>query len=464
MTAAPTVVRDTNRAEYALGQVLGEGGQGRVHAVTGKALAVKVLQAGTAAVRDRLANEVARVRRLDLAGLPLARPLALLAPPHVGYVMELLTDMVPMSRLVHPPRGAANVLPWYLESGGLGRRLRLLARLADVLASLHGRGLSYGDLSPDNVFVSERVEASEVWLIDCDNIHAGVSPRSVYTPGYAAPELFQRGHQVGADTLTDAWSFATLAFETLAVLHPFDGDRVHDGDPRWEDIAFRGGLPWVDDPSDLSNAAAGRGLPRSVVLSSQLRALAAECFGDSRLDRLRRPGVAAWADLLNKAADQVLTCPACSGGYFLNLATCPWCEAPRPEFILVDVRLVDREGACGPKGPVGKRGSKNDDVIIARTTVQAGRTTTLVGRQLDVRTAAARTPVLELRLDGSRLLLVGKGDTDLVLASGDRRQTLAGVTRDVRLDGLSACWLEPTRPAGLHRVVHFQRAPAPRSP
>lgn len=463
MTAAPTVVRDTNRAEYPLGRVLGEGGQGRVHAVIGKPLAVKLLHAGTATVRERLGNEVARVRRLDLQGLPLARPLAPLAPPHVGYVMELLTDMVPLSRVVHPPRGTANVLPWYLETGGLNRRLRLLARLAEVLAALHGRGLSYGDMSPDNVFLSERLEASEVWLIDCDNIHAGVSPRSVYTPGYAAPELFQRNHQMGADTLTDAWSFATLAFETLAVLHPFDGDRVHDGDPRWEDIAFRGGLPWVDDPADLSNAAAGRGMPRSVVLSTQLRALAGECFGDSRLDRMKRPGVAAWADLLNKAADQTLTCPSCSGGYFLNLTCCPWCEAPRPEFVLVDIRLVDLEGSCGPKGPVGKRGSASD-VIVARTTVQVGRTTTLVGRQVDMRTAAARTPVVELRLDGSRLLLAGKGDAELVLASGDRRQTLAGVTRDVKVDSLAGYWLEPARPAGLHRVVHFQRAPAPRSP
>lgn len=466
MNEPPLVVRDTNRTEYTLGRILGEGGQGRVHAVAGRPLAVKLLRASTGAERERINNDVARVRRLPLQELPLARPLALLTAPHAGYVMELLSGMIPLAALIHPPRGTQNILPWYLETGGLGRRLRLLARLADVVGALHGRGLSYGDMSPENAFISEQVHANEVWLIDCDNLHAGVAARAVYTPGYAAPELFM-GH-LGADSLSDAWSFATLAFETLTLLHPFDGDQVHDGDPSLEDAAFRGELPWVDDAADISNAASGRGLPREAVLSRRLSALSAECFGLSRLDRMKRPGIAAWAERLQEAADQLLVCPGCRGDYLLNRSTCPWCDTARPDFLLVDVRLVDQgtssSESASPPGLVGKRGTASD-VIVARTVVQAGRTTALQGRHIDSRSPSSHAAFVELRLDQGRLVLTGRPETDAVLASSDRRHPLAGITRELRLNQeLPRWWLELPASSGLRRVAQFQWQPAARGP
>lgn len=64
--------------------------------------------------------------------------------------MELVTGMWPLEKLLAPPPGHG-VTAWYLNSGGLAWRLRLLAHLADLMAELHGRGL--------------------VWLIDADNLH-----------------------------------------------------------------------------------------------------------------------------------------------------------------------------------------------------------------------------------------------------------------------------------------------------
>lgn len=450
-TSAVRVVRDVNRAEYVLDRILGEGGQGRVHAVSGRPLAVKLLRTGSPAQRDRLANEVARVRRLQLQNLPLARPLALLAAPHAGYVMELLQDMAPLARLIHPPKDAENVLPWYLETGGPRRRLRLLARLAEVLTELHGRGLCYGDLSPENVFVSEAVGAAEVWLIDCDNIHAGVARASVYTPGYAAPEL-QCGTQ-GADSLTDAWSFGALAFETLALLHPFDGDLVHEGDPDLEDAAFRGELPWVDDVADDRNAATARGLPRDLVLTPRLRDLARDCFGESRLDRQKRPGVAAWAERLHEAADQLLACKACGGGYLLNQKACPWCETPRPSFLLIDVRAVDPALDDAMTDPVTRK--KKPFPLVARTVVQANSVTPLFERHLRTGAATGARFLVEVRLEGSKVVFTGSPDTTLELVS-DRPMTLAGTTREVRLEGIARARLRPEKATGLHRVVEFR--------
>ena len=301
----PTTVRDTSGSTYELGAVLGRGGQGAVLRVRGRPLAVKLSVAGTPTARSRVQESIARVKRLPLDGLHVARPLRALNAPHVGYVMELMTGMEPLSRLCNVPADhAADFVPWYLETGSLRRRLRLLGQASEVLAALHARGLTYGDASPANIYVSSDPDASEAWLIDCDNVSSGTSRRAVYTPGYAAPELFRSR---GSDSLTDAWSLATIAFETLCVLHPFVGDRVHDGDPSEEERAFRGELPWVDAPGGENEAS--RGLPRAMVLTPDLAALASACFGASREDRQQRPGVATWAEKLHRAADQTVMCP-----------------------------------------------------------------------------------------------------------------------------------------------------------
>ena len=64
--------------------------------------------------------------------------------------------------------------------------------MAELLAAIHGRGLVYVDPSPHNVFVSEPADADEVRLIDVDNLRPATTPgRTVYTPGYGAPEIVQ---------------------------------------------------------------------------------------------------------------------------------------------------------------------------------------------------------------------------------------------------------------------------------
>lgn len=111
------------------------------------------------------------VKRLPLADLEIARPLEMLREPVLGYLMELLTGMQPLSALCNPPKATTSVAAWYFQTGGLRRRLALLARTADVLSALHGKGLVLSDPSPHNIFVSEASDATEVRFIDSDNIH-----------------------------------------------------------------------------------------------------------------------------------------------------------------------------------------------------------------------------------------------------------------------------------------------------
>lgn len=454
----PGVVFDTNGAQYELDRLLGQGGQGSVYAVRGRDLAVKLSLVKGTDHRQRVREGVARVRRLPLDGLQVARPLRALREPNVGYVMELMTGMVPLQSLLQPPKDTESLAEWYRDSGGIRRRLRLLAKTAALFRALHARGLVYGDASPQNVFVSRRLEHDEVWLIDCDNIVQGVRPGGVYTPGYAAPELL-RGAHLGADSLTDAWSLATIAFETLCILHPFDGDQVHDGPPELEEKAFQGDLPWVDDPSDSSNVASSRGVPREVVLSGDLRNLAQECFGESRVDRQARPTTGAWAEKLFLGADQTLLCPACGSTYYANSRTCPWCDTARATFGVATAYLRDpelKDDERTPKSVVCK--TPGQPVPVTRVTFEEGSELALTDRHL--RGGCDEQPRIILRLEGTVLRLEGTETCRYFLEhrADGRKLSLAQETQRLDLGrGRTNWWIVPEAVDGIHRVVTLER-------
>lgn len=96
-------VTDEHGTVYELDLKLGEGGQGRVYSVKHGRYAIKVLQQANQSQREGLRRQIRSVQRLtqlDLKGLNIARPIALLKEPRLGYVMELLTGMEPLSNLI----------------------------------------------------------------------------------------------------------------------------------------------------------------------------------------------------------------------------------------------------------------------------------------------------------------------------------------------------------------------------
>lgn len=322
-------VIDESGAIHTLSRRIGAGGQGEVWLAEGGRRIVKLLNRRSDA--DLLRRQFAFVRRLDLAGLHVARPIAVLKPPHVGYVAEFLGDMVPIKALLDAP--SSEMLRWHIDSGGLRRRLRLLAHAGEALAGLHARGVVYADVSHNNVFVSEPVTASEAWLIDLDNLsHESDPRRAIYTPGYGAPEVV--GGTAGCTSLSDAWAFAVLIWQALTLTHPLVGDLVNDGEPELEEQAYAGKLPWVGHSSDDRNACSA-GLPPEHVLAGRLVELARRTFEHGVVDRTKRASVSEWVERLHGACDQTVRCPGCSGTYFANLATCPWCDDPRPAISLV---------------------------------------------------------------------------------------------------------------------------------
>lgn len=329
----PTFVVDSRGAKYQLGKRLGEGGQGAVYAVQGGRFAAKVIAAGSKADPKRLERQLQFLRTLDLAGIPIAQPEAVLAPPHAGYIMRLLTDMGSLKQLMVPPSGTASLRGWYLDTGGLRRRLRVCGRAATALAMLHAKGLCYGDVSPANIFVSTVTTSDTVYLIDADNVRYESPPNNqpVYTPGYGAPEVVARRGFVS--TLTDAHGLAVVTFESLVLVHPLLGDMVEEGDPEMEEKALTGLFPWIDHPTEPMNRSSRGIRERKLVLSVKLQDLASKAFGEGLSHPRKRPSASEWAEALERASRNCLVCASCKASFYRNEDSCPWCSAPRSPFL-----------------------------------------------------------------------------------------------------------------------------------
>ena len=451
------LVVDTQGSRYALGPLLGSGGQGTVYAVEGRALAVKLMHTANLADDLRCKENISRVRLLELAGLKIARPKCALREPHVGYVMDLMTGMVPLRTMLRPPRHSLkDADAWYQDTGGLLRRLRLLSKLASLLAELHARGMVFGDASPNNVFVSEDSAHEEVWLIDADNITQGAGRSGLYTPGYGAPELVRRESQ--SDSLTDAWSLATMVFESLACLHPFrDGVYVNEGEPELEHEADCGRVPWVDEDSNRINSTTS-GISRSKVMTSALRSLSGECFGGSRLDRKVRPGVSRWRSALNDASDLVVHCSSCQQTYWFSEQRCPWCHARRPAVVravmyLRDLTLTDE--SRNPGSLVAREAGK--PTAQSQALIQEGRQTALTSRHFGIGELDEVQVVATLL--NNTVVLNGQANCKVRLweyPDGPARE-LAGRKEHVAFrNGTTPLWLLPADTRGIHRVFRFR--------
>lgn len=363
---------------HILSKMLGQGGQGAVFRTQDPDLAIKfVTDADGTPVSDdesvkRYSKRFKRVRLLPLPeNLNISLPAALLQN-NAGYVMQLLSEMVPFSHFWLDGKSAEKItfddIPvWlsgmaeseakkivhYYRTGGLRRRLHALYKCASLLARLHGNGMVYGDISPNNIFISEELNDLSVWLIDADNIRFEVSTsgNAVYTPKYGAPELVQG--KDGGRPSSDCHAFAVVAFYLLSLIHPFVGKKVdgtdggdwadeENNDEDIEEKAYAGLFPWVDDPNDDSNSS-DSGLPRSLLLTEKLITLFEGTFGPGRTSPMLRPAIYHWPAALAQAADMTVTCPSCSMHYYYDFIhpetgthNCPYCKTQMPPVFILE--------------------------------------------------------------------------------------------------------------------------------
>ncbi len=368
--ARSTALADQYGYVHQVGAELARGGQGVVYRTGDADLAIKQ-PLGPDGEPDHASNLQSRfenIRTLPIPPrIPISLPLATLRDGP-GYVMQLLNDMRPFSifdlsgdrreQIARSPRPAwlagiedvntVATLMHYAESGSTKHRLIALSKVAAILGRLHAAGLVYGDISLNNCFIDEGYNP-EVWLIDADNLRCEVlsGGNSVYTPRLGAPEVVQGRDQ--SRPRTDAWAFTVMAFEMLALVHPFIGQKVLDPDDDaggWDaepvaagapadldEQAYAGFLPFVDDEDDDTNITMS-GLPRGLVLTAELSRLFQETLSVGRTKPWRRPAMSFWAFELMRAHDQSITCPGCRMSYYRTYDTCPFCSAQRPGFVV----------------------------------------------------------------------------------------------------------------------------------
>lgn len=416
-------VFDDRGGEYTLGERLSKGGQGTVVRIKGNARQIVKLANAKANEPATVAwaRQLERIRYLPVQdmGLPVVMPLAYISKPRPGYVMELMEGLVPLESLMTEFDQAmreGRELQGFVQSGGLGRRLALLARLARVLASMHGLGIAHGDLSPRNVFVSSTHAHSQVWLIDVDNLSYAVrdSNLQIYTPDYGAPELL-RG-DLGVSTYTDIWSFAVIAFQLLTHLHPIKSGVLIDGDAELEADALKGVYPWIDHPSDDRNRAES-GMDRALVCTLELQRLFDQCFRHGLNEPAERPVMAEWAEAFEAAAAMQVRCDhheqCCGGTFYWNSAgQCPFCEQVAPE----GHQVLLRHFVVAAKEDLPDNAKPADRLIASgwQQVLNVGRGDLRLAPPGSAEHAQAE-PILGFTLAGRQLSLIPSGNLPLAL-------------------------------------------------
>ncbi|MEU4806315.1 hypothetical protein [Actinosynnema sp. NPDC023587] len=456
-------MRDELQNEFVLQEQIGSGGQGEVWSLQGGRAAAKFLTSADPPARDGLRARLRRIARTDLHGIPLATPQALIDGPP-GYIMELLEDMVSLGSLFKFPRTGDN-LAWYRDTGGLRRRLVVLANVADALHRLHSRAMAYCDLSPANVLVPRSATYDHIWLIDPDNLSAESdrSTHALHTHGFGAPEVV-RGEQAN-DTLSDLFSLAVVVFRVLVNNHPFDGDAVR-YDSALANKAYAGGMPWIDHPTDDRNRLS-KGMRRGLVLTGALQRLAGRAFEAGLNDPTKRPTAAEWRDQLLRAADFTYTCPGCGTTAYAVHATCSWCPEgrPRPPLMFAHMMAHLPHRAAGPD-PVAGLVARSHIVVLTRGkpfAVDARRALPVLDRGSAVSRVSPGEPVAELVWHGDGDIEVrrtGHHPVLLVDQEHSRSITLKRSERRQLPHSPSGTWdLHFGHPDELHTVFRVSRNP-----
>lgn len=318
---------DENQNVFCIKEEMSRGGQGVVYRLTDKNLAAKI------SLKKINPAKLRQLRYLPLPPeLPITMPRSILSGGISGYIMTLLEGMKSLGgfRKLDPPKTGWNApahlqelgreIAWeyarYAQTGGIRKRLEILANAASSMTRLHAAGMCYGDISANNVFYTEGHD--KVWWIDPDNIRydkeGNVS--AMCTPGFGAPEIIRQ--ESPNSCAGDVFSMAVLAHILLTDLFPFDGAMVQEG-AGWDDDdatgeensqerMYRGELPWIFDENDTSNERDAL-FPPVLVLGPDLSGVLGEIFGQGRLNPEARPTMMKLAHTLCESWMDTVQCP-----------------------------------------------------------------------------------------------------------------------------------------------------------
>lgn len=208
---------DCRGREILLGEEIGRGGFGRVHAV-GVDRAAKIL--ARTMLRGRRARTADKLRDLVVAGREACHavrfqvmfPLHLLRNSSdllVGYVMPRVRDGVPLNHFARSPKV---ITPGW----DFGARRAVAIQLAEIVDFMHGLGFVIGDLSPNNFLVSVGPGGDpRLHLIDVDSVQFSRFVERTRTPRYMRPEEVSGEVEVRSCIESDLHALSFVIFEVL---------------------------------------------------------------------------------------------------------------------------------------------------------------------------------------------------------------------------------------------------------
>ncbi|MFT3927677.1 MAG: WD40 repeat domain-containing serine/threonine protein kinase [Myxococcales bacterium] len=217
--AAPTVLLNKYRVEYAIGQ----GGMGNVYAAThlsmNRQVAIKVLRPELSGERDiveRFGREVVATARINNPYVVSVYDVDRLADGTLFIVMDLLQGETLRDRM---------------ERGPVPREecVDIIVEAAAALVAAHQAGVVHRDLKPENMFLS-MASIPQVKVVDFgiakleDARTITITNALLGTPAYMAPE--QLLSLRNTSPRSDLWSLGVVAFELLAGRPPFHADSM----------------------------------------------------------------------------------------------------------------------------------------------------------------------------------------------------------------------------------------------
>lgn len=343
---------------------IGEGGQGVVYKLKGNKMAegneTLLIKLAKKNKNESLKYRVSIIKSLNLDDkLNFAIPLLnldLKTDECEGYLMLLMEDMVPISKLLRTSfANEEEAKKWYKETGGLKRRIELLKKIAYNLYQLHSKGLVYCDISPNNIFISENVNYSEAWFIDCDNIDYYYNINfTIGTPGFCSPEIRKSlppYKEKNVNTIeNDIYAFANLAYMLLFLADPFKGSILErknneQEDDNWEDdwddcgeeesnnqnnkekIFDCGEVAWIGEGDKDNEPRYGFSCSMDKFITKNLFLLFERTFGKKgRNIPETRPSLRIWYEELNNLS-LILNSSQCDCNYFYyDIERCKNCD------------------------------------------------------------------------------------------------------------------------------------------
>lgn len=226
--------------KYRLERLIGAGGMGKLFAAhdltLDRQVAIKFLLGGSGEGLDRarFLREARAMARLSSEHVPRTYEVGQLPGGEPYLVIELLSgrdlsgELERRGGAVTPEQAAA----WVIEA-------------CEGLAEAHALGMVHRDIKPQNLFLAERRDGTQVIKV----LDFGISKAQsmldpaltgtatpMGTPLYMAPEQFRSARDV--EVTADVWSMGAVLYELVAGKPPFDADTlfglyeaVHHGEP-----------------------------------------------------------------------------------------------------------------------------------------------------------------------------------------------------------------------------------------